>query len=477
MISVGSLSDDLHEECGVVGIHTPGSEAARLAFFALHTLQHRGQEAAGIATTRDGVAHMHKGLGLVGSVFKEENLETLPGALAIGHTRYSTTGGSGLRNAQPQLIETLDGPLGLAHNGNLVNAHMLRRELLEGGVGLQTSSDTEVMVHLLTGASGDWFERIRTLMSRVEGAYALTILTRDAVFGVRDPWGLRPLVIGAIEGGYVLASETCAFSTIGAEFVREVEPGEVVCLSGSGLEAQRGVAAKERALCTFEQIYFSRPDSICDGNLVHSTRQRLGRELAIEAPVEADLVVSVPDSGTPHAVGFAQQTGIPYTEGLIKNRYVGRTFIEPTQQLRDARVVMKFNPLADNLVGKRLVLVDDSIVRGTTSGPLVKMLRNAGATEVHVRVACPAIISPCYMGVDMASQDELIAAHRSVEEICDHIGADSLAYLSIDAMMRALASENGYCNACFTGKYPFESMRFVQLSLNPKEEFSSVWSD
>ena len=477
MISVGSLSDDLHEECGVVGIHTPGSEAARLAFFALHTLQHRGQEAAGIATTRDGVAHMHKGLGLVGSVFKEENLETLPGALAIGHTRYSTTGGSGLRNAQPQLIETLDGPLGLAHNGNLVNAHMLRRELLEGGVGLQTSSDTEVMVHLLTGASGDWFERIRTLMSRVEGAYALTILTRDAVFGVRDPWGLRPLVIGAIEGGYVLASETCAFSTIGAEFVREVEPGEVVCLSGSGLEAQRGVAAKERALCTFEQIYFSRPDSICDGNLVHSTRQRLGRELAIEAPVEADLVVSVPDSGTPHAVGFAQQTGIPYTEGLIKNRYVGRTFIEPTQQLRDARVVMKFNPLADNLVGKRLVLVDDSIVRGTTSGPLVKMLRNAGATEVHVRVACPAIISPCYMGVDMASQDELIAAHRSVEEICDHIGADSLAYLSIDAMMRALASENGYCNACFTGNYPFESMRFVQLSLNPKEEFSSVWSD
>ncbi|MDE0607002.1 MAG: amidophosphoribosyltransferase [Acidimicrobiaceae bacterium] len=474
---MGSLSDDLHEECGVVGIHTPGSEAARLAFFALHTLQHRGQEAAGIATTRDGVAHMHKGLGLVGSVFKEENLETLPGALAIGHTRYSTTGGSGLRNAQPQLIETLDGPLGLAHNGNLVNAHMLRRELLEGGVGLQTSSDTEVMVHLLTGASGDWFERIRTLMSRVEGAYALTILTRDAVFGVRDPWGLRPLVIGAIEGGYVLASETCAFSTIGAEFVREVEPGEVVCLSGSGLEAQRGVAAKERALCTFEQIYFSRPDSICDGNLVHSTRQRLGRELAIEAPVEADLVVSVPDSGTPHAVGFAQQTGIPYTEGLIKNRYVGRTFIEPTQQLRDARVVMKFNPLADNLVGKRLVLVDDSIVRGTTSGPLVKMLRNAGATEVHVRVACPAIISPCYMGVDMASQDELIAAHRSVEEICDHIGADSLAYLSIDAMMRALASENGYCNACFTGKYPFESMRFVQLSLNPKEEFSSVWSD
>ncbi len=477
MISVRSQADDPREECGVVGIHTSGSDAARLSFFALHTLQHRGQEAAGIATTRDGVAHVHKGLGLVASVFKEENLATLPGDLAIGHTRYSTTGGSGLRNAQPQLIETLDGPLGLAHNGNLVNAHVLRRELLERGVGLQTSSDTEVMVHLLTGASGDWLERIRTLMSRVEGAYALTILTRDAVFGVRDPWGLRPLVIGEIDGGHVLASETCAFSTIGAEFVREVAPGEIVRLSDSGLETHRGVAAKNRALCTLEQIYFSRPDSICDGNLVHSTRQRLGRELAKEAPVDADLVVSVPDSGTPHAVGFAQETGIPYTEGLIKNRYVGRTFIEPTQQLRDALVAMKFNPLADILVDKRVILVDDSIVRGTTSGPLVQMLRNAGATEVHVRVACPAIISPCYMGVDMASQDELIAAHRSVEQICEYIEADSLAFLSIEAMMRALGSDNGYCNACFTGSYPFESMRFVQLSLNPKEEFSSVWSD
>lgn len=470
-------TDQPSEECGVVGIHTTDADAARLAFFALHTLQHRGQEAAGIATTTDGVAHVHKGLGLVASVFNEENLATLPGGLAIGHTRYSTTGGSGLRNAQPQLIETLEGPLGLAHNGNLVNANVLRRELLERGIGLQTSSDTEVMIHMLSGASGNWLTRIKTLMSRVEGAYALTILTRDAVYGVRDPWGLRPLVIGAIDNGYVLASETCAFSTIGAEFVREVAPGEIVRFSDTGFEAQPGVPAKQRALCTFEQIYFSRPDSICDGHLVHSTRQNLGRELALEAPVDADLVVAVPDSGTPHAVGFAQQTGIPYTEGLIKNRYVGRTFIEPTQQLRSARVAMKFNPLAANLAGKRVVLVDDSIVRGTTSGPLVKMLRDAGATAVHVRVACPAIISPCYMGVDMASHDELIAAHRSVDEICEHINADSLAFLSIAAMMRALSADNGYCNACFTGKYPFQSLRFVQLSLNPKQEFSSVWSD
>ena len=472
-----TISDNPHDQCAVVGICSSNSDAARLAFFSLHTLQHRGQEAAGIATTTNGVAHIHKGLGLVASVFNEENLATLPGNLAIGHNRYSTTGSSGLRNAQPQLIETLQGPLGIAHNGNLVNAPQLRRSLLEKGVGLVTSSDTEVMLHLLSTATGDWQERLRNLMSQVEGAYALTILTRNAVFGVRDPWGFRPLVIGGIEGGYVLASESCAFSAIGASFVREVAPGEIVRVSATGVESSVVASDKERALCTFEQIYFSRPDSVCDGKLVHSTRQRLGRELASEAPVEADLVVAVPDSGTPHAVGFAQQSGIPYTEGLIKNRYVGRTFIEPTPQLRAARVAMKFNPLADNLVNKRVVLVDDSIVRGTTSGPLVGMLRDAGATEVHVRVACPAIVSPCFMGVDMACESELIAAHRSVEEIQSHIGADSLAYLSIEAMMRALGADDGYCNACFTGHYPFESVYFKQLTFNHKTEFTSVWND
>ena len=469
--------DDLHEECGVVGVHAPGQDAARLAFFALYTLQHRGQEAAGIVSVDDGVAHVHKGQGLVSSVFNEENLSTLHGGLAIGHTRYSTTGGSGIRNAQPQVIETIDGPLAVAHNGNLVNAHLLRRELLERGVGLQTSSDTEVMVHLLTGAGGDWLSRIRVLMSRAEGAFALTILTRDGIYGVRDPWGFRPLVIGKIGDGYVLASETCAFSAIGAEFVREVEPGEIVRLDDDGLYVEQGAVPRQKSFCTFEQIYFSRPDSVHTGSLVHSTRQRLGRELAREAPVEADLVVPVPDSGTPHAVGFAQEAGIPYTEGLIKNRYVGRTFIEPTQQLRDAGVAMKFNPLGDNLFGKRVVMVDDSIVRGTTSGPLVQMLRDAGATEVHVRVACPAITNPCYMGVDMASPDELIAAQKSVAEICEHIGADSLAFLSIDALMRGLGADDGYCNACFTGVYPFESERFVQLQLTSKEQFAQVWGD
>ena len=469
--------DELHEECGVVGIHAPGLDAARFAFFALYTLQHRGQEAAGIATCDQGVAHVHKGQGLVPTVFNEDNLSTLKGELGIGHTRYSTTGGSGLRNAQPLVIETIDGPLGLAHNGNLVNAHLLRRQLLERGVGLQTSSDTEVMIHLLTGAGGDWTNRIKTLMTQAEGAFALTILTRDAVYGVRDPWGFRPLVIGEFDGGHVLASETCAFSAIGAEFVKEVEPGEIVRLDAGGVHIEQGAVPKDKAFCTFEEIYFSRPDSIHDGSLVHSTRQRLGRELAREAPVEADLVVPVPDSGTPHAVGFAQESGIPYTEGLIKNRYVGRTFIEPTQHVREAGVRMKFNPLRDNVFGKRVVMVDDSIVRGTTSGPLVQMMRDAGATEVHVRVACPAITDPCYMGVDMASREDLIAGHRSVDEIREHIGADSLAFLSIKAMMRGLEADDGYCNACFTGDYPFESERFVQLELKPKEQFANVWGD
>ena len=471
------VGDSPRDECGVVGVHLPRRNAARVTFFALHTLQHRGQESAGIVASTGGVAHVHKGQGLVSGVFNEENLANLLGPLAIGHTRYSTTGGSAIRNAQPHVIETIDGPLGVAHNGNLVNAPQLRRELLERGVGLQTSSDTELMVHILTGAGGDWSRRIRTLMNRAVGAYALTIITREAVYGVRDPWGFRPLVVGELDDGHVVASESCAFSAIGAKFVREVEPGEIVRLGAGGLDVEQGAVPKPTAFCTFEQIYFSRPDSVHGGRLVHSVRQGLGRELAGEAPVEADLVVPVPDSGTPHAVGYAQASGIPYTEGLIKNRYVGRTFIEPTQELRTAGVAMKFNPLADNLLGKRVIMVDDSIVRGTTSGPLVQMLRDAGAAEVHVRVACPAITDPCYMGVDMASRDELIAATKSVDEIRDHIGADSLAFLSVEAMMRALEAEGGYCNACFTGVYPFDSERFVQLQLSAKDQFTAVWGE
>ena len=473
----GSGFDSPRERCGVVGVYAADREAARITFFGLFALQHRGQEAAGIVSYDGLFAHVHKGEGLVGSVFNEDILSSLRGSAAIGHTRYSTTGGSTLRNAQPQVIETIDGPLAVAHNGNLVNAPQLRRQLLERGVGLQTSSDTELMVHVLTGAAGDWLDRIRTLMRRVEGAYSLTILTREAVYGVRDPWGFRPLAIGAIDGGYVLASETCAFSTTGAKFVAELQPGEIVRIDALGLHIHQGAAPRARAFCTFEHIYFSRPDTVHDGNLVHSVRQRLGRELAREAPVEADLVLSVPDSGTPHAVGFAQEAGLPYTEGLIKNRYVGRTFIEPTQELRNAGVAMKFNPLRDNLAGRRIVMVDDSIVRGTTGGQLVRMLRDAGASEVHVRVACPAITHPCYMGIDMATPEELVASRLSVDELGEEIGADSLAFLSLDGLMRALDAEDGYCNACFTGEYPFEPEQFVQLQLGLKDGFASVWGE
>ena len=482
--SAPDIGDDApHEECGVFGIYAPDHDVARLAFFALYALQHRGQEGAGIVTSDGRVAHLHKGLGLVSQVFNEDNLVNLQGHLAIGHTRYSTTGTVKLRNTQPYVLETLDGPLALGHNGNLINAPQLRRELLERGVGLSSSSDTEVMIHLLaareasSGANADWVARIRGLMARAEGAYTLTILTRDAVYGVRDPWGLRPLVLGELDaGGFALASESCAFATIGARFVREIGPGEIVRLDRDGYEVMVGVAPKRLAFCTFEEIYFARPDSVFRGRLVHQVRQSLGRQLAIEAPVTggADIVVPVPDSGIPHAIGYAQQSGASYSEGLIKSRYIGRTFIEPTAELRRDRVAMKFNPLPANVAGKRVVLVDDSIVRGNTSGPLLALLREAGAAEVHVRVACPPIRHPCFMGVDMATPDELIAANFTVEEICDHIKADSLAFLSLDGMMQALGAEDGYCNACFSGEYPFDGGVPVQLTLDPKVPFAEV---
>ena len=469
------LSDSPREACGVFGISAPGLDIARLTYFAIYALQHRGQEAAGIATCDGKTAHIHKGLGLVSQVFNEDNLHHLQGHLGIGHTRYSTTGAPRLNNTQPYILETLDGPLAIGHNGNLVNAPKLRRELLERGVGLSTSTDSELIIHLLAGARGTWLQRIRQMMTIAEGAYALTILTRDAIYGVRDPWGLRPLVLGEFENGLAIASESCAFATIGARAVREIEPGEIVRINHEGYEIVQGVPAEKKAFCTFEQIYFARPDSILGGRLVHRVRQALGRQLAREAPVEADIVVPVPDSGTPHAIGYAQESGIVYSEGLIKSRYIGRTFIQPTDRQRKVGVAMKFNPLPDNLKGQRVVLVDDSIVRGNTSGPLVQLLRGAGAAEVHMRVACPPIRFPCFMGVDMASQSELIAAHKNLDEIKVYIGVESLSYLSVEGMMSTLRAEDGYCNACFTGAYPFDTpMLELELELKGKEKFAGV---
>jgi amidophosphoribosyltransferase len=469
--------DKLHEECGVFGIYAPGNDVARNTFFALYALQHRGQEAAGIVTSDGHVAHVHKGMGLVSQVFNEDNLRHLRGHLAIGHTRYSTTGAPKLRNTQPYIVETLDGPLAMGHNGNLINAPQLRRELLERGVGLQTSTDSEVILQLMAGAGGpDLGTRIRIMMAKAEGAYSLVILSRDAIYGVRDPWGLRPLALGKVDGGYALASESCAFATIGGSMIQEIKPGEIVRVDANGYEIFQGAPPQKLAFCTFEQIYFARPDTVFGGKLVHQVRQQLGRQLAAEAPAKADIVVPVPDSGTPHAIGYAQKSRIVYSEGLIKSRYIGRTFIEPTDNLRKVGIAMKFNPLSDNLRDKRVVLVDDSIVRGNTSGPLIQMLRKAGAKEVHVRVACPPIRFPCFMGVDMASQAELIAANMSIDEICAHIGADSLGYLSVEGMMKALKAEEGYCNACFTGEYPFSTP--IQLyDLQEKEKFPQVWGN
>jgi amidophosphoribosyltransferase len=468
------IDDKPREECGVFGIYAPGREVARLAFFGLYALQHRGQESAGIATCDGYRAYSHKGMGLVSQVFNEDNLAPLVGHLGIGHNRYSTTGGVHIRNAQPYIIETMHGPLGVAHNGNLTNALQLRQMLLQGGVGLMSSTDTEMMTQILAAPASqwnknglrvedeadNWIPRIRALMHIAEGAYSLAILTRDAVYAVRDPYGLRPLSLGKLPEGYVVASETCAFGTIGAEYVRYIEPGEIVRLDASGVTSFKGLEPRRRALCVFEYVYFARPDSLLDGQVIHQARQNMGRRLAEEAPAEADIVIPVPDSATPAAIGYSLQSGIAFSEGLTKNRYIGRTFIQPDNTLRQQGVHLKFNALTSNLKGRRVVLVDDSIVRGNTVGPLVQLLRDGGATEVHVRVSSPPVRHPCFMGVDMATYKELIANRLDVPAICEHIGADSLDYLSLPGMLDAITQtvgfRNTYCTACFSGEYPID---------------------
>lgn len=454
----GPRGDDKpREACGICGLYAPGMDAARMAFFALYALQHRGQESAGICTVEHGIAHIHKGMGLVSQIFDEDNLSVLRGCLAIGHNRYSTTGSSTrLTNAQPYLIETALGPLGIAHNGNLTNTPALRRELLQHGVGLISSSDSEVITQMLAGADGDtWEARIQDFMRRAKGAYSLTILTKDAVYAARDPWGFRPLCIGRLNGrGWVVASESCALGTIDAGFEREIRPGEIVRLGQEGLTSWQTEPAPRSAMCIFEYVYFARPDSIIEGRSVHGVRRKLGAQLAREHPVAADMVIGVPDSATAHAIGYAAEARIPYGEGLIKNRYIGRTFIQPDERLRRRKVALKYNPLPD-LEGKRIILVDDSIVRGTTSGPIVALLRQAGASEIHMRVASPPIRFPCFMGVDMATQKELIAARLSVAETAEHINVDSLGYLSLEGLRRVVPSGGqAHCQACFSGDYP-----------------------
>jgi amidophosphoribosyltransferase len=459
-----SMLDRPRHECGLIGIVAgaggDGLQAARLAYFGLFSQQHRGQEGAGLAGCNGATAHVEKGVGLVSNVFSTDRLARLSGSThVIGHTRYSTTGSHSERNLQPFLVETRHGPLGVAHNGNLMNAAELRADLLHRGYPLAASSDSEVLVLMLAGAmGGSWEERIERTMANWVGAYSLAILAHDRVIGVRDPWGFRPLSVGQLpDGGHALASETCALRTIGCTDVREVEPGEIVTLQGTDVQSRRTfLGAARQARCSFEFIYFSRPDSEWDRRSVHAVRQRLGRELAREATVDADVVIPVPDSSVPAAIGYAREAGLPFNDGFIKNRYIGRTFIEPTTALRRQGVKLKFNALTANLEGRRVVMIDDSIVRGTTAGPLVQLVRDAGATEVHVRITCPPIVNPCYMGIDMGHEGDLVSRTHDEQALAALIGADSVGFLSVGGLRRAIDSTSGYCEACFTGDYPIE---------------------
>ena len=484
----GAGDDQLHEECGVFGVWAPNRDVARLTYFGLRALQHRGQESAGIAVGDGGTVMVRKDLGLLGQVFSNADLSTLSGQLAVGHVRYGTAGAKSWEAAQPHLSTINDVIIALAHNGTLVNTDELRRQLIELGVPFLSNSDSEVATKLIgyfTQQSGHLREGIRKTMELVRGGYAMTLINNNALYAFRDPHGIRPMVLGRLvddsldqaalkaatqlpaaadaaaadapavsqASGWVVASETCALDIVGAEYVRDIRPGEILRINAEGLVSEQGVPAQKSADCVFEQVYFARPDSIMDGKSVYACRYDMGRQLAHEKPVEADMVIGVPDSGMPPAEGYARESGIPYGEGLIKNRYVGRTFIEPTQELRAMGVRMKLNPLRDNIEGKRLVVIDDSIVRGTTMVQLVKMLRSAGAKEIHVRINSPEVIWPCFYGIDTDVQSQLISANKTVDEICEFIGADSLAFLSVEGLLKCVP-HGGYCDACFTGNYP-----------------------
>ena len=460
-----SPSGAVAEVCGVFGIYAPEREVARLSYFGLFALQHRGQESAGIAVSEAGRVTALRDMGLVTQVFTEQKLQGLTGDAAIGHTRYSTTGSTHWANAQPIVQHGPARTVALGHNGNLTNTTKLREELTSVGARLSSTTDTEVIAALVARDGRPLEEAVAAAMTKIEGAFSAVLLSEGKVIGFRDPNGIRPLAIGQLETDYVLASETCAFDLIGAEPVREVAPGELVVIDDSGLRAEQAVAPSDGgALCIFEYTYFARPDSSLRGIELHGARIRMGERLAEEAPADADLVVGIPDSGTPAALGFARAAGTPFSDGLIKNRYVGRTFIEPDQSLREHGIRMKFNPLAE-VSGKRLVLVDDSIVRGSTTRQLVSVLFEAGAQEVHVRISSPPIVSPCFYGVDMASEDELVAAGRSVEDVRDEIGATSLAYLSLEGLQLATRRPSEtFCRACLTRDYPTKIPKDLRLA-------------
>ena len=460
-MTVSNMDRHLHEECGVFGVRLPErGDVASLAYYALYSLQHRGQESAGIAVNDDGVIRAYRDVGLVGDVFRPERLASLgQGSIAVGHVRYGTTGSDNQRNVQPILVNHYKGRMALAHNGNLTNSHALRRELESQGSIFQTTTDSEVIAYLIVQ------ERLRhpsieaavsAAMERLEGAYSLVISSPSKLIAVRDPHGFRPLCMGELrDGSVVFASESCALDAIGARFLRDLRPGEIVVADGKGLRSIETHCGKvPKSLCVFEFIYFARPDSVIDGSSVHVARQRAGAFLALEHPVQADVVIGVPDSGLDAALGYARQSGIPYGMGFIKNKYIGRTFISPTQALRESEVSIKLNPIRSVVAGKRVVLIDDSIVRGTTCRRTIDLLRKAGAREIHMRVSAPPFVSECYYGTDIDDKDKLIATHHSVEEIAKIIGVDSLGYLSLENVVKLADSTSGFCTACFGGGYP-----------------------
>jgi amidophosphoribosyltransferase len=445
--------DKPREACGVFGIWGPGADVTRTTLLGLMALQHRGQESAGVAVLDDSQIRVARGMGRVDQIFRPEEVEALPGVAAIGHTRYSTMGGSRIENAQPVLVEGNGASLALAHNGNIVNPLALRRLVRERGVEPTTGSDSELLALLIVHGQGSWEERIRRMMELASGAYSLTILTADALFAVRDPHGLRPLCLGWRDKHWIVASESCALDTVGAELVRDVQPGEILRLDGVGLSAGLMENPPPPALCVFEQIYFARPDSVLDGQTTSEARVAMGRELAREHPAQADLVIGVPDSGVPAAIGYAQEMGLPLSEGLVKNRYVGRTFIQPDQHSREAGIRLKFNPLRGAVKDKRVVVVDDSVVRGNTMPSIVELLRRGGATAIHLRISAPPIAHPCHFGIDMGERESLIAYGRDLDGIRRHLGADTLGYLSLDGLLRAVG-ERHRCLGCLTGNYP-----------------------
>jgi amidophosphoribosyltransferase len=456
--------DGMKEYCGVFGIYAPDTDVARLTYFGLFALQHRGQESAGIAVSDRRDIVCYKEMGLVSQVFNEKILNILRGDIAIGHVRYSTTGSSTEVNAQPILVSG-EYPLSIAHNGNLVNSAELKKELEDEGIKIHGSSDTELMAKKIAlHYNGDILSALLKVLPSFQGAYTLVLLTRDKLIGIRDPYGIRPLVLGQFNGSYVLSSESCGLDIIGAKFIREIKPGEIVIIDENGVESIY-FAESNPHLCIFELVYFARPDSKFGSRLVHEIRQEMGRILAQESPADADLVIPVPDSGIPAAIGYSQESGIPFSEGLIKNRYVGRTFIQPDQRLRELGVKLKLNPLREVIDGKRIVLVDDSIVRGTTSRQIVNLLKEVGAKEVHMRVSSPPITYPCFYGIDTAERRQLIAAYKSIEEVEEYIGSDTLKYLSVEGLLRACrGGSEGFCTACFTGDYCIEIPKSVKIT-------------